>query len=85
MVGYTASKTGVLGLTRALAHFFGKDSIRVNAISPGYRKTDMTKALWGKPVSQALTRATSSATFDFASRQKTQTRTRTRQRACAQR
>jgi NAD(P)-dependent dehydrogenase (short-subunit alcohol dehydrogenase family) len=47
---YCASKTGVLGLTRALAHRFGPDGIRVNAIAPGYHKTDMTKALWDDPV-----------------------------------
>lgn len=50
VVGYTASKTGVLGLTRALAHAFGAEGIRVNAISPGYHKTDMTKGLWTDPV-----------------------------------
>ena len=43
---YTASKTGIMGLTRALAHKFGVDGIRVNAIAPGYHKTDMTKDLW---------------------------------------
>ncbi len=47
---YGASKTGVLGLTRHLAHAFGPDGIRVNAISPGYHKTDMTKGLWTDPV-----------------------------------
>jgi NAD(P)-dependent dehydrogenase (short-subunit alcohol dehydrogenase family) len=46
---YGASKTGVLGLTRHLAHAFGPDGIRVNAIAPGYHKTDMTKALWTAP------------------------------------
>ncbi|MCB1497362.1 MAG: SDR family oxidoreductase [Bauldia sp.] len=46
---YGASKTGVLGLTRHLAHAFGPDGIRVNAISPGYHKTDMTKSLWTDP------------------------------------
>lgn len=43
---YGASKTGIMGLTRALAHRFGPDGIRVNAIAPGYHKTDMTKPLW---------------------------------------
>ncbi|GGE11862.1 oxidoreductase [Aureimonas endophytica] len=43
---YGASKTGIVGLTRALAHRFGPDGIRVNAIAPGYHKTDMTKDLW---------------------------------------
>lgn len=47
---YGASKTGVLGLTRHLAHAFGPEGIRVNAISPGYHKTDMTKALWTDPI-----------------------------------
>lgn len=47
---YCASKTGILGLTRALAHRFGPDGIRVNSIAPGYHKTDMTKALWDDPV-----------------------------------
>ena len=47
---YCASKTGIVGLTRALAHRFGPEGIRVNAIAPGYHKTDMTKALWDDPV-----------------------------------
>lgn len=47
---YCASKTGVVGLTRALAHRFGPQGIRVNAIAPGYHKTDMTKPLWSDPV-----------------------------------
>lgn len=50
---YGASKTGVLGLTRHLAHAFGPDGVRVNAIAPGYHKTDMTKALWTDPPSAA--------------------------------
>lgn len=43
---YTASKTGVLGLTRALAHRWGREGVRVNAVAPGYHKTDMTKPIW---------------------------------------
>jgi NAD(P)-dependent dehydrogenase (short-subunit alcohol dehydrogenase family) len=46
---YCASKTGLLGLTRALAHAFGPEGVRVNAIAPGYHKTDMTKPLWSQP------------------------------------
>ena len=46
---YCASKTGIVGLTRALAHKFGPDGIRVNAIAPGYHKTAMTKDLWSVP------------------------------------
>ena len=48
---YTASKTGIVGLTRALAHKYGHDGVRVNAIAPGYHRTDMTKALWSVPES----------------------------------
>ena len=47
---YGASKAGVLGLTRHLAHAFGPDGIRVNAIAPGYHRTAMTRALWSDPV-----------------------------------
>lgn len=46
---YTASKTGVLGLTRALAHKWGREGIRVNAVAPGYHQTDMTKPIWSVP------------------------------------
>ncbi|PZO81259.1 MAG: oxidoreductase [Mesorhizobium amorphae] len=46
---YTASKTGVLGLTRALAHKWGREGIRVNAVAPGYHKTDMTQPIWSVP------------------------------------
>ncbi len=46
---YGASKTGILGLTRALAHKLGRDGVRVNAIAPGYHKTAMTQDLWSVP------------------------------------
>ncbi|MDK1389555.1 SDR family oxidoreductase [Sinorhizobium sp. 8-89] len=49
---YTASKTGIVGLTRALAHKYGRDGVRVNAIAPGYHRTDMTKPLWSVPESE---------------------------------
>jgi hypothetical protein len=48
---YCASKTGILGLTRSLAHAFGVAGVRVNAIAPGYHRTDMTRALWEVPAS----------------------------------
>ncbi|WP_183431142.1 SDR family oxidoreductase [Mesorhizobium sp. RMAD-H1] len=51
---YTASKTGILGLTRALAHKYGRDGVRVNAIAPGYHRTDMTKPLWSVPESERI-------------------------------
>lgn len=46
---YCASKTGILGLTRSLAHAFGPAGVRVNAIAPGYHRTDMTRPLWEDP------------------------------------
>ena len=40
--GYVSSKTGIIGLTRALAIDFNKKNVRVNCILPGYIKTSMT-------------------------------------------
>jgi NAD(P)-dependent dehydrogenase (short-subunit alcohol dehydrogenase family) len=49
---YTASKTGIVGLTRALAHKYGRDGVRVNAVAPGYHRTEMTRPLWSVPDSE---------------------------------
>lgn len=42
---YTASKSGVMGLTRELANEWAKYNINVNAIAPGYIATNNTEAL----------------------------------------
>jgi 2-dehydro-3-deoxy-D-gluconate 5-dehydrogenase len=42
---YTATKTGLLGLTRALANEWTGRGVRVNAIAPGWMETDLTAAL----------------------------------------
>jgi len=42
---YTASKSGVVGLTRLLACEWASKRINVNAIAPGYMATDNTAAL----------------------------------------
>jgi NAD(P)-dependent dehydrogenase (short-subunit alcohol dehydrogenase family) len=41
--GYCASKTGVVGLARALSRDLAKDRITVNAICPGWVRTDMAE------------------------------------------
>ena len=42
---YTASKSGVAGLTKAFANEWGKHNVNVNAIAPGYMATNNTTAL----------------------------------------
>jgi 2-deoxy-D-gluconate 3-dehydrogenase len=42
---YTAAKSGVAGITRALANEWAARGIHVNAIAPGYMATDNTAAL----------------------------------------
>lgn len=42
---YTASKSGVMGITRLMANEWAKENINVNAIAPGYMATNNTKAL----------------------------------------
>jgi 2-dehydro-3-deoxy-D-gluconate 5-dehydrogenase len=42
---YTASKSGVMGLTRLMACELAKYKININAIAPGYMATENTKAL----------------------------------------
>jgi 2-dehydro-3-deoxy-D-gluconate 5-dehydrogenase len=42
---YTASKGGVMGITRLLANEWAKHGINVNAIAPGYMATNNTAAL----------------------------------------
>lgn len=46
---YTASKSGILGLTRLLANEWAGHDINVNAIAPGYMATDNTQALRDDP------------------------------------
>lgn len=42
---YSATKAALLGFTKSLAKELGSRSIRVNAITPGFIKTDMTESL----------------------------------------
>lgn len=47
--GYAASKSGVAGLTKALANEWAAHGVNVNAIAPGYIATDNTQALRDDP------------------------------------
>ena len=42
---YTASKAGIIAMSKSLAIEYAKKSININCISPGFIKTDMTEKL----------------------------------------
>ena len=44
---YGASKAAVISLTKSLALEWGSSNVRVNALCPGWTKTDLNKELWG--------------------------------------
>lgn len=47
--GYTAAKSGIAGLTKALSNEWAAQGVNVNAIAPGYIATDNTQALQDDP------------------------------------
>lgn len=49
LVGYTASKAAISGITRTLARELGERGIRVNALVPGAIVTERQQALWRTP------------------------------------
>jgi 2-deoxy-D-gluconate 3-dehydrogenase len=49
VVSYTSAKSGIAGLTRALANEWAPHGVNVNAIAPGYIATDNTQALQDDP------------------------------------
>lgn len=52
-VPYTASKSGLLGMTRALSTEWAPRGIRVNGIGPGYFRTGLTEPFFESPDWQA--------------------------------
>ena len=50
VASYAASKAGLANLTRSLANEWACRGVRVNAIAPGYVKTEMTEVLQSDPV-----------------------------------
>jgi 2-deoxy-D-gluconate 3-dehydrogenase len=47
LVPYGASKAAVISLTKSLALEWGTSGVRVNALCPGWTKTDLNADLWG--------------------------------------
>ena len=44
-VNYSSSKAGLIGMTKSVAKELGSRNVTVNAIAPGFIKTDMTDAM----------------------------------------
>ncbi len=54
LVNYAAAKTGMVGLTRALGVELGEHNIQVNALLPGWHKTDLNRALLDGPLGEEI-------------------------------
>jgi len=52
---YSASKAGIIGMTKTWARELGKNQVTANVIAPGFMNTEMTKTIPQKIVDQMLT------------------------------
>ncbi len=50
VVAYTASKSGLAGITKTMTNEWAKFGISINAIAPGYIVTENTRPLWENPI-----------------------------------
>src|SRR5690606_13951768 len=53
-VNYSAAKSGMIGATKALAQEIAKRNITVNAVAPGFVRTDMTEELNEKDLARLI-------------------------------
>lgn len=53
-LAYTASKAGVIGMTKVMALEWAEFNVRVNAISPTIIMTELGKKAWAGPVGDAM-------------------------------
>ena len=53
-INYSAAKGGIIAATKALAQEIGKKKVTVNAVAPGFIKTDMTEDLNEKELKQLI-------------------------------
>lgn len=51
---YSASKAGVIGLTKSMAREYAQKGLNVNAVAPGFTETDMTKRLTEAQIEAAI-------------------------------
>jgi len=56
LVSYAVSKAGVIQLTKTLALEWARHQVRVNALAPGYVKTDINAAFWETDAGHAMIR-----------------------------
>jgi 3-oxoacyl-[acyl-carrier protein] reductase len=61
---YSASKAGLIGLTKSLAHELSSRNVQINAIAPGYIVTDMTTSLSDEVLNKIIERIPSNKVGD---------------------